>query len=480
MKSNIENNIPLCVDLDGTLIYSDCLHESILLAVKRRPWLILYIPFWLITGGIVAVKSNIYKYASPNPLILPYNEDILNYIREEKSKGRKIILATASMQEIADSISDHLGIFDDVIGTSAKNNLRRKKKLEALEEKFGKKGFDYIGDSFSDIDVWKGARKAILVNPKRNIQKQAEFSGNVDRIFKTPKNKLKLIIKEIRVYQWVKNLLIFLPMFLAHHFYDFYSYLDALIAFFSFSFTASSVYVLNDMMDIEADREHPKKKERPFASGELSIQSGVYLIPVLLLLGFGIAAVALPLQFLSVLFMYYILTTAYSFYLKRVYVLDLIILATLYTIRLLAGAVATDVIISTWAMAFSMFLFLSLALVKRFTEIKTSLKNKKKDIKGRGYRISDIDLIRSAGTSSGLLSVVILALYLNSNEVLALYDSPNLLYLIAPLLLFWILRIWFKTDRGEMTDDPIVFTVKDLTSYIVGFLIALIIIGASL
>lgn len=472
--------IPLCVDLDGTLINTDCLHESTLLALKRKPFILFLIPFWLLTGGIAKVKSEVFKYGAPNPKYLPYNQQVIDYIKIEKEKGRKIILATASLQEIADSIAEYTGLFDEVLGTSLENNLRRGKKLKKLTESYGKKGFDYIGNSFSDLEVWAGSRYALLINTKKRIQRQAEKQGNVSKIFEFEKAKFKHMIKEIRVYQWVKNLLVFFPLILAHEFTNFEAITTLIFAFFSFSFTASSVYVVNDLLDLESDRVHSTKKNRPFASGQLPVHFGALLAPLLLFLGFILSAIFVSLEFTTILIFYFILTTLYSFILKRLYVVDIIVLASLYSLRIFAGGVAASVFISPWLISFSIFFFLSLSVVKRYTEILSIINKNKSKAKGRGYTASDKQLLLVSGVGSGLISVMIFTLYLNSPEVKMLYNIPELLYLITPLLIYAMLRIWFKTDRDEMTDDPIIFFSKDKPSLTILIIIFLIVIGASL
>jgi 4-hydroxybenzoate polyprenyltransferase len=359
------------------------------------------------------------------------------------------------------------------------NNLRRGKKLKKLTESYGKKGFDYIGNSFSDLEVWAGSRYALLINTKKRIQKEAEKNGNVSKIFEFEKTKFSNIIKEIRVYQWVKNLLLFFPLILAHEFTNFNALITLFFAFFSFSFTASSVYVVNDLLDLESDRVHSTKKNRPFASGSLPVHYGAMLAPILLILGFLISGIFVSVEFTLILLAYFILTTLYSFQLKKLYVIDIIVLASLYSLRIFAGGVASEVFISPWLISFSVFFFVSLSVVKRYTEILSIISKNKSKAKGRGYTASDKSILLVSGVASGLISVMIFTLYLNSPEVKIQYQIPELLYIITPLLLYAILRIWFKTDRDEMTDDPIIFFIKDKPSLIILILIFLIVIGAS-
>ncbi len=467
-----ESEIPLCVDLDGTLIHGDTLLESCLRAVKAKPFLLFIFPFWILQGKLF-FKEKVLLFAEPDYDTLLYRDQILEFIEQEKQKDRQIVLATASCQKIADKIAEDLGIFDLVLGSQNGINLRSEQKTAELQNRFKETGFDYMGDSQADIAVFKGARKGYLVSGKSKVRKKAKELGNVEEIFVEKTSTLKLIIKQMRIYQWVKNLLVFLPLLLAHKFPVGDFLVNSMTAFFSFSFIASAVYILNDLLDLSSDRTHPRKRKRPFASGKLSLKYGFVLIPLLLLAGFLPSILLLPLDFNLILLAYFILTTLYSFMLKRIYILDILILASLYTIRLLAGAVAVDVPASPWLLAFSMFIFLSLACVKRFTELYDLSQTSKDRATGRGYRIDDIGLVKIIGAASGLLSILVFVLYINSAEIVALYKTPILLYLVAFMLLYWILRIWFKAARGEMHDDPIVFTLRDKG----GIAIILIIIG---
>ena len=477
MEKNITNNreIPLCVDLDGTLIQTDTLFESMLLSIKISPFILFFIPFWLLKGRAY-LKKRIGLISIPNAKLLPYNTDVLDFIKEEKNKGRKIILASATYKPIAEKVANHLNIFDEVIATDGNKNLRSDNKRQLLVDKYGENGFDYIGDSKADLAVWKSANNAIIVNSKKSFQKKV---GNSSKIFQTEKNKLTDIIKEIRVYQWVKNILIFLPFLMAHQ-VSFDKVTSSILAFLSFSFAASFVYLLNDLLDLEADRSHPRKKYRPIASGKMSIHLAIFLTPVLLIISFAIALLFLPMSYFYVLLIYLILTTSYSFKLKKIILLDVIILACLYTIRLIAGAYAVNVEVSPWLLGFSIFMFLSLAIMKRFTELKVVINENGNKTKGRGYHIDDIPFLGTLGLVSGFLSILVLSLYVNSQKVLELYHQPELLWLIILTVLYWLIRIWHFAYRGKMHDDPIVFTAKDMTSYIIGAVIIILVLGATL
>ena len=468
---------PLCVDLDGTIISTDTLFESMLLSIKQKPVVLLLIPIWVLSGR-ANLKEKLSQIAIPNPEYLPYKEEVLDFIRTEKSNGRRIILVSATQRIIAESVAKYLGLFDEVLATDSSINLRSKNKKELLVKLYGEKGFDYIGDSSADFLVWASSNEAILVEPSKKVLSKAKKESNVTKVFKSNNHLFKSLIKEIRVYQWLKNVLIFLPLLMAHK-SGLNSFWLAITAFISFSLTASFVYVLNDLLDLESDRQHPRKKFRPFASGKLSIHQGFVLTPILLLLGFGSSLFFINYEFSITLLIYLIITTAYSFYLKKVIILDLIILSCLYTIRLIAGAAAVGVEVSQWLLGFSIFFFLSLAIMKRYTELRVMIEQNKSKTSGRGYHVEDISFLRNIGPASGYLSVLIFALYVNSEKVISLYHTPQFLWLTLLCLLYWISRIWIIAQRGNMHDDPIVFTAKDPVSYIVWLLIAVLAVMAT-
>jgi 4-hydroxybenzoate polyprenyltransferase len=284
----------------------------------------------------------------------------------------------------------------------------------------------------------------------------------------------------MRIYQWVKNVLLFLPLVLAHKANNLDAIWTVLLAFFAFGLSASFVYVTNDLFDLDSDRTHPNKRRRPLASGALSIKQAFVLMPILPILSFCISLYFLPIEFTLALISYMIITFAYSLALKRIYILDVIVLSCLYTLRIIAGSLASDVPVSPWMLEFSVFLFTSLAFVKRYTELLIMKEKNHTKTKGRGYNVGDIDMIRSIGPISGYLSILVFTLYLNSPEVARLYHNPTMMWPVSVCFIFWITRIWFLAHRGEMTDDPIVFTVKDPISYIVGIIAIALVIGATL
>jgi len=475
----LAKDIILCVDLDRTLIATDSILEALLLAVKRKPIILLLLPFWFLNGKNY-VKHKMTAIAIPDAEFLPYNEEVIEFIKYEKAKGRKIALISASVQKICNSVANHLMLFDEVFGTGLDYDLKGEKKRDFLLAKYGEYKFDYIADSSSDIPVWLYANQSYIVNPRKPIVKKLKNKVQFVTIETSRKNRFYNIFKEIRIYQWLKNLLIFFPLLLAHEITDSDKWISAVIAFLSFSLCASFVYLTNDLLDLESDRHHPRKCNRPIAAGNLSVGSAIVFSPIFLLLSFLLSFLFLPLNFTITLFIYLILTIFYSFLFKRIYLIDIILLASLYTIRLVGGAYAVTVNISYWLLAFSMFIFLSLAIVKRYTELIVMIEDNKTYSKGRGYSISDMSLLSNIGITSGFISVLVFILYVNSEEIRRLYHNPEFLWPVAICILIWIVRMWFIAHRGLMHDDPIVFMSKDKISYVIVFVILLLIIGASI
>ena len=451
---------PLCIDLDGTLIRSDLFAESFFALLR-----INFLNFFAFVGWLLKGRAHCKRQLADRVDIdsesLPYNEELIQFLREERASGRKLVLATASDAKYAQAVARHLGLFDDVLASDGQVNLKRHRKAAALVRAYGEKGFDYAGDSRADLPVWSKAAKSIAVNVSPAVVENLRQVTEVERVFNSPTGGLKDYIRAIRLTQWLKNLLVFVPLMMAHLVGELSMVINALIAFVAFGFCASSVYLLNDLLDIAQDRKHPSKRKRPLAAGTISIQSAVALIPVLLLLGLGLALL-LPLAFLGILGIYYVLTLGYSLRLKRVAFLDVLVLALLYTLRIVAGAAAVSEIPSFWLLAFSTFLFLSLALVKRYTEFQTVQSSDGLD--GRSYHAADKETIAQFGASSGLISVLVLALYINSDTVTIMYSNPQFLWGMCPPLMYIVGRVWLLARRGVMHDDPLVFAIRDLRS----------------
>jgi 4-hydroxybenzoate polyprenyltransferase len=459
--------LPLVVDLDGTLIFTDLLHESCLYLFRVKPWLIFHLPFWLFKGK-ARLKSRLTDVISLPIASLPYNNDLIDYLRSQKSLGRRIILCTASHHILAQAVADHLGIFDEVLASNEAINLTGSAKAEALIARYGNKKFDYAGNSQVDLNVWGGSRSAIIVNCSRSLVEKASSFCLVEKIFPQPVIGFKTWIKVFRLHQWVKNILIFMPAIAAHTMMTADVWKNLTLAFLSFSLCASFVYVLNDLLDLDSDRKHPRKRYRPFASGHVPIWLGVALTPLLISSSLFLASVV-GVSFLYWLLIYLVLTSLYSWVLKRLVIVDVLTLAILYTLRIVAGAAAVEMPLSFWILAFSIFLFLSLAFIKRDAELQ-SHDGEVQQLHGRGYIKSDAQLIQQLGVSSGYAAVLVLALYINSENVIKLYKMPEMIWGAVPLLLWWLSWMWFKANRGLMYDDPIVFAIKDKTSLCIGAL----------
>jgi 4-hydroxybenzoate polyprenyltransferase/phosphoserine phosphatase len=461
-------SVPLCVDLDGTLIKTDMLWESFVRLLKRNPLYGLLVPFWFMRGR-AHLKAMIASRTDVDPANLPYNQLLLEFLRAEKKQGRPILLVTASDERLARSVAEHLHLFNEVLASDGKTNLRGKSKVSKLAARFGQGGFDYAGNSSVDIPVWQKAREALVVNAGPGLASRVRQFAKVAREFASPASRFRAILRALRPHQWIKNLIVFVPLLTSHRITQLALDLKAATAFVAFSLCASAVYLLNDLLDLDADRHHAAKRLRPLASGDLPLSAGLTAVPLLLLAG-AAAACTLTSGLAAALACYLALSFAYSWRLKQLPLLDVFCLAAFYTIRLIAGQEATGVVLSFWLLVFSMFVFLSLALLKRFQELDAARQQSKGDIKGRGYAANDRELVAALGTVSGFLAVLVLALYVNSPEVRELYRQQNLLLLICPLLLYWISHVWLMAHRGQMHEDPIVFALRDRASYVVGAL----------
>lgn len=470
---------PLCVDLDGTLIKTDALWESFLLLVKDRPYAVPAVPLWLMSGK-ANLKKQLADRVLPNADALPYSDAVLDFVREAKEQGRPVLLVTASEQRIADRVGAHLELFDEVLGTNGDANLKGENKAKVLTERFGEGKFDYIGDSPADIPLWKASGTAIVANASDAMLERARSAvGKAEAVGAPLGGKAKALIKALRPHQWMKNVLLFVAPLLAHV-EDPWIWLQSVLAFASFSLVASSVYILNDLLDLEADRKHHRKKGRPFASGKLSIPLGLAMFPTVMGTGLGLSLVFLPTRYTLALMGYLVLTTAYSVWLKRKLIVDVLMLGGLFTYRVLSGGVAADVEVSFWLLAFSMFFFTGLAFVKRFSEIVATQSKNLERVPGRNYWVTDLDIIRGVGPASGFMAVLVFCLYMNSPQVQALYAQPQALWGIAPVLLYWITRIWFLAGRNQLHDDPVVFAIRDRISYLAGIVTVLCLAAATI
>lgn len=455
--------IPLAVDLDGTLIATDLLWEGLFALLKKNPLYLFLVPFWL-AGGPARLKQAIAARIDIDPAALPYRQNLVERLRADQAEGRRIVLATGTPRKFAEAVAAHLDIFDAVLATDGLDNLTSQRKRAALVAAYGDGGFDYVGNSRHDVAVFDAARAAIVVAPDRSAARWQAAHGC--DIIPGPKRTFKSVLKMLRVHQWCKNTLIAVPMVLSHEYFNATIILQCVLAFISFSAVASAIYIVNDFFDLALDRQHPTKRNRPFASGVLSIPFGLVSICVLLAVGVS-AGLLVSWPFVGVLAGYIVITTAYSLALKRMLLIDVLTLAGLYTVRVIAGAAATGVGVSFWLLAFSMFFFLSLALVKRYVELDSPSLMPGERIAGRGYRCEDRDVVAQAGMASAFSSALVLALYMNSEAVRELYPHPWMVWPLPPIVLYLTMRVWVLGRRGEMHDDPVVFIISDWRSQIV-------------
>ena len=467
---------PLCVDLDGTLLRTDTLHEALCALLKHKPWLLVLLPLWLL-GGKAVFKRRIFEQISLDPALLPYHRQVLEFLRQEHERGRELVLVTACDSAQAGAIAEHLGLFSRVFASDGECNMRGERKRELLEREFGTRGFDYLGNEWSDMPAWRAAERQLVVGGSIRLRETLHREGREVQEFEGNDPTLAVLIRALRVHQWVKNLLVFVPVLMAHHLFIVHELLTAVWAFVVFCICCSGVYILNDLCDLESDRVHPSKRRRPFASGALPIHFGFVLAPLLLGTAF-IFALWLPPRFVLLLGLYLAATFAYSHRLKQIVLIDIVVLAGLYSLRVLAGAVATGVYVSPWLLAFSLFMFFSLACGKRFSELYRLKLGGHTAPSGRGYLPADLEAVAQFGSASGFMSVLVLALYINSVEVQQLYPNRSLLWLLCPVLLYWVSRVWLLTHRGELHEDPIVFAIRDKVSYVVGALFVLILLAA--
>ena len=464
------------VDLDGSLIRTNLFVEALFRLMKRNPLFLLQCIKWLFKGR-AALKAYVARKVKIDAAHLPYETDLIDYLIEQKKNGRRLILATASHWTYARKVADHLGIFDAVIASSAKINLKGRNKLSKIIDAANGENFAYVGDSPADRPIWEKAASAILVNPQDSDIKSVNAQNKYEKIFARKTSVFRSFLLEMRPHQWAKNLLIFVPILTSHSYMNETTLLSAILAFVAFSLCASGVYFLNDILDMDADRRHETKRNRPLASGNLPIPYGVIGTIILPLAAFAIAGYFLSFFFIVVLAAYLVLTILYSFVLKSISTADVMTLGILYTLRVIAGAAATGIVLSSWLAAFSIFLFVSLAYLKRYIEV-ADIEPEQGKIRGRGYTAFDTETMFSLGIANASVSVLVFALYLNSSEVTETYSQPQLLWLLCILLLYWTNRIWVGARRGKITEDPVVFALKDRVSRMIGIAFICIVFGA--
>lgn len=460
--ADLAADLPVLVaDLDGTLLRSDMLHESFWDAVAREPRTLLAV-LAALPRGKPALKSCLAERAHILPATLPYDSRVIDRLRAWRAAGGRTALVTATDARLAARVADHLGLFDEVHGTEADLNLKGPAKADFLIRRYGAGGYIYMGDSAADLPVWAGGARAISVNASPAVRRSldAQARGAVEHLPRD-EDRGRAVLQALRPRQWVKNILVFVPM-IADLAFDLATFLAAMVAFVALSLTASAGYVLNDLLDLADDRSHPRKRLRPFASGALPASLGTALFPGLLVLGLGVAMLGGALL-LAVVALYFAATMAYSISLKRHTMVDICMLATLFTLRIVAGGVAIGVDLSVWLLAVSMFMFFALAAVKRLAEL-TDLEAAGRAVSRRGYRVEDRGLLSQMSVASGYLAVLVLALYIDEPVVQDKFGTPWMLWGVCPLLIFWISRMVMVAGRGEMHDDPLVWALENRTS----------------
>jgi 4-hydroxybenzoate polyprenyltransferase len=482
--------VPLCVDLDGTLVKSDTLVDSVLVLVRQRPAEILRIPGW-IAQGKPQFKQHVTQAVTLDVEHLPYNRALLEWLRAEHGAGRAIYLATAADRALAERVAAHLGIFAGVLASDGQTNLAGRNKLEAFRQQFGER-FCYIGNAKPDVPLLTACESPMTANPHRALRSGLLGAKTaVAANFEDRSSALKSWLRAIRLHQWAKNTLIFVPLLLAHA-WSLPTVGGGLVAFFSFGLCASATYIINDLLDLEADRRHQRKRRRPFAAGDISAIAGVSAVAVMLAASFVLALMVprvilalpgrhgllLPHKFLEWLLLYTVTTLTYSLYLKRTLLLDVFVLSGLYTVRILAGSAATTVPISVWLGGFSVFFFLSLAFVKRFSELEALREHGGLAPAGRGYHIGDLEQLRAFGTGSMFAAVLVTTLYISNPETSLLYRHAQRLWLVVPVLLLWLSQVWMLASRGEMHDDPVVWAITSKRSLMLGAVMAAIVWSA--
>ena len=470
---------PLIVDLDGTLVATDTLHELLLELAGRNPFE-LPRALYSLSRGRVGFKAAMAELAQLDPAALPYRDEVLGLINEAKAQGRPVVLASASHASTVESVAEHLGLFDAVISTDDRSNRKGTHKLEAIRDLLTERGwgghFDYVGDEEPDLAIWAEAHTAYVVQAPASVRKRVRAQH--ETVVLVPRRGGSAwyeLMLAARPYQWSKNLLLLVPLIASQEVENWHICWSLLFAFIAFSLCASSVYLVNDLLDLRADRLHPTKRNRPIAAGRLAPKHAVLGAFGLIVGAFPLSLIALPDLFTQILAVYFVLTTAYSLYIKGKAMLDVVWLASLYTLRIVAGGSAVDIPPSEWLLGFALFTFLSLAFVKRFCELRLMLSSGKESATGRGYHTNDLQIVQTMGVGSGYLAVLIFALYITSDAVSKVYNEPRVLWLACPLLLYWMSRMWLFAQRGKLRGDPLLFALSDRTSYFCLALMAVVI-----
>jgi len=466
-------------DMDGTVLSTDVFAESLLMIAFRQPWKLPAVAMWLVRGRGYC-KGRVAELVEAQWTAWPLRREVADQIAAARSNGFQCVLATAAHTTVAQRIAAQTGLFDTVLASSDSINLKGSLKRDAIRkwmEQSGHTSYSYGGDSPADLPIWKDADEALVVQPSARLETRVRALGKPVTVVGKRSSLLGDLARAMRPHQWAKNLLLFIPMVLAHRI-DVATFCAVVTGFIAFSLCASAVYVLNDLGDLSSDRLHPRKRHRPFADGRLTIKDGVVLSIGLLTASFTVSALGLPWQFAGLLGVYLVTNVCYSAWLKRKPLVDVLMLAGMYALRIEAGGIAAEVPLSPWILAFSLFFFTSLAFAKRYTELRRAIASGAGQPAGRGYEVDDVGLLESLGTASGYVSILVLALYMNSPAMHSLYGDNRLLWLVCPLVMYWITRVWLLAKRGALHDDPVVFAMTDRVSLSIALLCAGLVGGA--
>jgi 4-hydroxybenzoate polyprenyltransferase len=463
---SVSQQPPLCIDLDGTLLKTDTLWETFIAQLKSRPWRLLLVPFWLLSGR-ACLKQRLADGAKLDCASLPYTGQLLSLLEQAHAAQRPLILVSACDCSVAMQIAEHLGFFTEVIASDGKTNLKGENKARVLVERFGRGGFDYAGNERADFAVWEVARERLVVNAPRGIAQRLGGNSETVRELSPRANRPKAFVRALRCHQWSKNTLVFLPLIAAHAYFSREAVTGAGLMFVAWCLVASGIYVLNDLLDLEADRRHPTKRLRPFASGDLPLSVGIVMAPALLVSGLVVAALISP-GCVAALGLYCALAFAYSSHLKKKPLVDVFTLAFFFTVRVVGGGLASGYPVSAWLLAFAGFLFLGLAFLKRCSELVCIQGLGRRHMGSRGYGVVDLPVLQMFGVASAFVAIMVLSLYVNSAVAEAQYRWPAALWAAGPFMLLWLCRLWLATARGEMSDDPIVYSIKDWVSWLTG------------
>lgn len=470
---------PLVVDLDDTLVTTDIFLEQAMALAKRGVGAALGMARALAAGRAEA-KRHVARQSTLDPDGLPYNAPVVAFLKAERARGRRIILATAADREVAEPVAAHLGLFDAVLASDETGNLKGARKAEAIAAHLDGQPFDYIGDSPADRPIWQAAGQAHVVAADRGKAGVLAAGVPVVQVFERPGLTPASLIKALRLHQWAKNVLVFVALLLSHTYGDMERVGAAVIAFIALGLCASGTYLWNDLLDLADDRRHPSKRRRPLASGVMTIRQGLVISFGIVALALGLAWVALGPVLVLALICYIVLTVSYSLLIKRKMAADVMLLALLFLFRIYLGGLAIDVPVTDWLLAFSIFFFLSLGYAKRLADLPPEKRTSAAPIAGRAYTGLDAGAITALGVASAFCSVIIMALYITDETVSASYAAPQLLWLICFLLLYWLNRVWLLVYRGLLDDDPVVFALKDNTSRLCGLVIVLVVVLAKL